>query len=80
MKKLILVSAVAGAVCFSAGFAFAVSQPHMETALSDLQTARDELVAADQFHDHGGHAGNATQLVDQAIHEVHEGIRFRNEH
>lgn len=80
MKKLLLASAVAGVVCFSAGYALAISQPHMDAALSALQTAHDELLAADQYHDHGGHAGTATQLVERAIREVHEGIRYRNEH
>ena len=35
---------------------------------------------ADEAKDHGGHAGAATVLIEQAIREVREGIRYRNEH
>lgn len=80
MRKLILTSVGVGAACFVAGMAFAADQPHMEAALNALQNARSEILLADQAHDHGGHAGAATQLIDQAIQEVREGIRFRNEH
>jgi hypothetical protein len=80
MRKLILTSVGVGAACFIAGMAVAASQPHMEAALSMLQSAQQEIHIADQAHDHGGHAGAATSLIDQAIHEVREGIRYRNEH
>jgi hypothetical protein len=56
-----------------AGYAAAlVDQPHMHSALGDLQNARNELNAA--AHDKGGHRSRAAQLVDEAIGEVHAGI------
>jgi hypothetical protein len=74
-------AAIAGAAIFCyAGTAGAVDQPHMDAALHALENAKHEIEIADQAQDHGGHAGAATSLIDQAIHEVREGIRFRNEH
>jgi hypothetical protein len=61
-----------------AGIALAAYQPHMDGALAALEQAKQEILVADQAHDHGGHAGAATQLIEQAIHEVREGIAFRN--
>jgi hypothetical protein len=61
------------------GWAYAAYQPHMDGALAALEQAKQEILIADQARDHGGHAGAATQLIEQAIHEVREGIRFRNE-
>jgi hypothetical protein len=61
------------------GLAYAAYQPHMDGALAALEHAKEEILIADQARDHGGHAGAATTLIDQAIHEVREGIRFRNE-
>jgi hypothetical protein len=52
----------------------------MDNVLAALENARNEIIVADQYRDHGGHAGAATNLIDQAIHEVREGIRFRNMH
>jgi hypothetical protein len=80
MRSLIVVSAAMGATLSFAGVAVAAPQPHMEAALAALENARSEIIAADQYHDHGGHAGAATNLIDQAIREVREGIRFRNAH
>lgn len=80
MRKL-LIGAVATASLMSiAGIASAAEQPHMEATLRALQNARHEIELADQARDHGGHAGAATQLIDQAIQQVKEGIRYRNEH
>jgi hypothetical protein len=52
----------------------------MEGALAALEQAKHEIEIADEFRDHGGHAGEATRLIEEAIHEVREGIRFRDEH
>jgi hypothetical protein len=71
---------VAGAVSFFPGIVAAADQPNMEAALESLQNARAAIVAADACQCHGGHAGQATALIDQAIHEVREGIRYRNNH
>ena len=49
----------------------------MEATLAYLETTLHELEVADQYRDHGGHSGRATELVREAIRE---GIRFRNEH
>ena len=69
---------VVGILTFSC--ASAVPQPHMDGALAALEQAKHEIEIADQYKDHGGHAGAATALIEQAIHEVHEGIRYRDEH
>jgi hypothetical protein len=55
-------------------------QPHMQATLAWLETAEHELDIADQYRDHGGHAGRATDLVIDAIREVHEGIRYHDAH
>ncbi len=57
-----------------------LSQPNMELALQDLYAARQAIIAADQHHDHGGHAGAATQYINAAIQQVNEGIEFYNQH
>ncbi len=48
------------------------AQPHMHAALDDLRAARSELNAA--THNKGGHRVTAIGLVDQAIHEVEQGM------
>jgi hypothetical protein len=53
-------------------------QGHMLNALSDLNTARDELSQAS--HDKGGHRVNAIGLVNQAINEVNAGIAVGESH
>jgi hypothetical protein len=80
MRSLIVASAAMGAMLCFTGMAAAAPQPHMENALAALQNALNEISIADQARDHGGHAGAATNLINQAIHEVREGIRFRNAH
>jgi hypothetical protein len=50
----------------------------MQAALDWLATAQHELEIADQAHDHGGHAGAATNMIRDAIRETREGIRFRD--
>ncbi|MFM0649623.1 hypothetical protein PQR14_35350 [Paraburkholderia bryophila] len=80
MRNSIIGAVVAVAVLALPGMAAAAPQPHMDAALHALEQARHEIDLADQAHDHGGHAGAATQQIDQAINEVKEGIRYRNEH
>ncbi len=53
-------------------------QPHMQTALSHLQQARQELELADP--DKGGHRGKALALVARAIAQVERGIAFERGH
>jgi hypothetical protein len=71
---------IAGALLLLPGLAGAYPQPEMEATLRSLETARQQIVVADRLHDHGGHSEAATNLIDQAIREVREGIRYRNEH
>ena len=47
-------------------------QPHMQNALSALQNARGELVAASP--DKGGHREKAMALTDEAIAQVRAGM------
>ena len=48
------------------------NQPHMQSALDHLQSAKAELEVS--THDKGGHRVNALRLVNEAIGEVHKGI------
>ena len=47
-------------------------QPHMEAALSDLRSARTELLAAE--HNKAGHRAEALRLTNLAIAEAEAGI------
>jgi hypothetical protein len=53
-------------------FAGAPDQPHMQNALSSLESARDNLNRATA--DKGGHRAKALDLVKDAISEVKKGI------
>jgi hypothetical protein len=53
-------------------FAGAPDQPHMQTALVALESARNNLDKATQ--DKGGHRKNALDYVKDAISEVKKGI------
>jgi hypothetical protein len=71
------------AVALSAAFfgvSTAADQPDMQAALQDLYAAKQAIIAADVYNDHGGHAGAATRLIDQAIHQVRLGIAYRDQH
>jgi len=74
----------AGAVALTAlgavgGFTAArADQPHMQTALADLQAAKAELQQA--APDKGGHRVNALRLTNQAIGETQAGIGFAVRH
>jgi hypothetical protein len=59
------------------GQAFA-DQPHMQSALDALRTARSELQAAEA--NKGGHRVKALNYVNSAIDEVRAGIEFRRDH
>jgi hypothetical protein len=80
MNRYHLAAALAGAVWFGAGPALAVEQPHTEAALGLLEQAKHEILISDSSHTHGGHAGEATRLIDEAIAEVHKAIQYRDEH
>jgi len=81
-RRSILAGIPAGAALVGLGLASTAkagdNQPHMETALKALQTALDELQAAEQ--DKGGHRVKAMEHVRMAIAEVQRGINFDNRH
>jgi hypothetical protein len=50
------------------------AQPHMQSALKALRTARHELEIATP--NKGGHRERAIELIDKAIGQVEEGIAY----
>ncbi len=66
------------ATVFSAPVAKAEPQPKMRAALADLEAARAKLEHAD--HDKGGHRERALELVNQAIAQIKEGVRYDRHH
>ena len=52
----------------------AAAQPNMEAALASLRTARDALERAKA--DKGGHRKKAIDLINQAISEVRQGMKY----
>ena len=54
------------------------AQPHMQSALSDLRSARSELNRASS--DKGGHRNKAIALVNEAIDQVERGMRYDRRH
>ena len=80
LNKRLLAGAVLGATLalgMSIGAAIA-DQPHMQSALDHLRSARSEL--ADATLDKGGHRGKAIRYVNAAISEVEAGMRFDRRH
>lgn len=53
-------------------------QPHMAHAIIDLREARRQLREAK--HDKGGYRVRGLELIQQAIVQIKEGIRFANHH
>jgi hypothetical protein len=76
MKMRATVALAAGALVIGLGIGFAVqadvNQPHMQSALASLQSAKGQLTVAIQ--NKGGHRANALNLVNQAITETEAGI------
>jgi len=72
----LIVTALLGGA-FAAGRAWA-DQPHMRTALKDLEAAKQALETA--ANDKGGHRVKALEFVNSAIAEVREGIEFDRRH
>ena len=71
MPAVILASALAGSAL--TGIALA-DYPHMNSALTALYTAHNELQAA--AADKGGHRSKAISYVNDAIAEVKAGIAY----
>jgi len=65
-------------VGYLAGCATGGGQPHMQTALDNLITARSELQAAEA--NKGGHRERALGLINSAIDQVQRGIDFARAH
>ncbi len=70
---LVIMIAIGG---YLAGCATGGAQPHMNSALNELRSARSDLDAA--LADKGGHREKAIGLVDQAISEAQAGIDYAN--
>jgi hypothetical protein len=70
-KRMLIVALAAVAVGFAGGAIAA--QPHLYNAKAALENARSELNVAE--HNKGGHRDRAINLINEAIHEVNEGIR-----
>ncbi len=73
-----LLSLVAVTTVFCTPVAKAEPQPRMEHALGDLQAARAKLERAP--HDKGGHREKAIELIDAAIAQIKEGVRYDDHH
>lgn len=72
---LVIITLIGG---YIAGCASASGQPHMNAALDELRSARQELDAA--VSDKGGHRTKAIGLIDEAIAEVEAGIEYARTH
>jgi hypothetical protein len=68
--------AVAAGVGFGAGHAQEIAQPHMQSALTDLTSAHDELQKALLAHE--GVRAATVKRVNQAIAEVEAAISAAN--
>jgi len=73
-----ILSLVIVATVLCAPTAKAERQPRMDVALADLQSARAKLEHA--THDKGGHREKALELVNAAIAQIKEGMRYDNRH
>jgi hypothetical protein len=70
-------AAACALITISAGAGFTVAQvyqPHMQSALGELQAAQTQLSIATP--DKGGHRVAALNLVNQAISQVRQGIAY----
>ena len=71
LRSLAVLGAVGAAVALNVSKVEA-AQPHMNAALSDLQSALGQLQAA--IPDKGGHRVRAIALVQQAIDQTTKGM------
>lgn len=75
MKKLGNIFALAISFILTVNlFAISIDQPFMESAKVNLNQAKNNLNKATQ--DKGGHRNKARDLVNQALSEVNQGIRY----
>jgi hypothetical protein len=78
MKKTVAIALFSASLGALSAQAFADKQPHMRSALKNLEQALNQLEKAS--HDKGGHRVKAIGYVKQAIDEVKAGIEFDNKH
>jgi hypothetical protein len=79
LKTVIAAASLGGTLALGVAIGQAsADQPMMHAALNDLRQARAHLVQGSP--DKGGHRGKAIRLVNQAIDEVQEGIRWDRRH
>jgi ABC-type transporter Mla subunit MlaD len=75
MKKFRSILGLAISFALTASlFAMSVDQPFMESAKVNLNQAKNNLNKATQ--DKGGHRNKAKSLVNQALDEVNQGIKY----
>ncbi len=79
MQRRTKAALAVGALAIATGLGYGVgvaqmNQPHMQSALGYLQSAKSELVMAEA--NKGGHRANAIRLVNEAISEVQAGIAY----
>jgi hypothetical protein len=77
-RRVLLAAATAAAAAIACSAGAHAEQGNMDRALAQLQDARESLHEATP--NKGGHKYRAVQLIDKAIAEVREGIRFANQH
>jgi len=77
MKKL-PIAVVLGTFMLATTSVYAEPQPKMKAALAHLQKAKQNLKQASK--DKGGHRVQALKLINQAIREVRQGIKYDNKH
>jgi hypothetical protein len=76
-----IATALTLALLLTAGFVAgraSADQPHMQAAMDHLRLAKQSLERASE--DKGGHRSAAIRLVNDAMHQVEEGIRFDRRH
>lgn len=76
MRRTLAISAFTLALGAFAGQAYAERQPHMRSALRNLEQALEQLQKASS--DKGGHRVKAIGHVKDAIEETKKGIEFDN--
>lgn len=70
-RRNAVLGAAAAVTATSLATSASASQPHMDAAISYLNSARKELEAAS--HDKGGHRVKAIDLINQAVQQVKLG-------
>lgn len=79
VRKSLIAGAFGATLALGAAIGVAVAdQPYMHSALDNLRDAKRNLESAST--DHGGHRVAALRSVNDAIHEVEEGIRWERHH